>query len=102
MVDKYVEEVSEREGLTAPRLTPDHIQKQIVNEEFHVFPNTMMTVCCLTLRNGFNTVGTSACVSPENFNAEIGIMVSRRNAIQEIWSLEGYLLKENLHKSNQD
>lgn len=85
-----------RKGLTAPRITPAHIEDTILAEQYHVFPGTMLTVCCLTLRNGFNTVGESACASPENFDAEIGRRIARAAAAQKIWSLEGYLLKEKL------
>jgi len=31
-----------------------------------------LTFCVLMLRNGFTVTGESACVSPENFDAEIG------------------------------
>ncbi|HAL1282790.1 TPA: hypothetical protein H5R18_004651, partial [Escherichia coli] len=36
------------------------------------------------------------CASPENFDAEIGRKVARKNAIEKIWPLEGYLLKQKL------
>ncbi len=98
--DEAIEKAIQDKGLTAPRLTPDLVESVIVSEEYHVFPGTMLTVCCLTLKNGFNTVGHSACASPENFDAEIGRTIARRNAAQEIWALEGYLLKERLHQQN--
>ena len=85
-----------RKGLTAPRITPAHIEDTILAEQYHVFAGTMLTVCCLTLQNGFNVVGESACASPENFDSEIGRRVARAAAAQKIWSLEGYLLKEKL------
>ena len=48
------------------------------------------------LRNGFTVTGESACASPENFDPEIGQNVARENAVNKIWMLEGYLLKEKL------
>lgn len=36
-------------------------------EAYYVFPGTTLTVCALTLRNGFQVVGESAAASPENF-----------------------------------
>jgi hypothetical protein len=83
-------------GLNAPRLNPAHIDAQIVKEQYHVFPGTTMTVCCLTLKNGFNVIGESAAASPENFDKEIGETVSRANARLRIWALEGYLLRWKL------
>lgn len=83
-------------GLNAPRLNPAHIDAQIVAEQFHVFPGTTLTVCALTLRNGFHVVGEAAAASPENFDAEIGRKIARENARQKIWALEGYLLRSKL------
>jgi len=83
-------------NLNAPRLNPQHIDSTIVAEQYYVFPGTVMTVCCLTLQNGFNTVGTSVPASPENFNEEMGKKIAREKAREEIWALEGYLLKSKL------
>lgn len=91
-----IEAQIQAKNLNAPRITPEHIKSVITDEEYYVFPKTQLTVCCLTLKNGFNTIGYSACASPENFDAEIGRTVARRNAENEIWALEGYLLKEKL------
>lgn len=77
----------------APRITPEHIAEQIIDEQYYVFPGTTLTVCCLTLQNGFNVTGESACASPAYFNAEKGREIARANAVQKIWSLEGYRLK---------
>ena len=84
-------------GLTAPRITPDHIEMTIVGEEYHLFPHTQLTVCMLVLRNGFTVIGESACAHPENFDAELGRKIARKAAAQKIWALEGYLLKHKLH-----
>lgn len=83
-------------GLNAPRLTPAMIDATIVTEAYHVFPGTTLTVCALTLQNGFIVTGTSAAASPENFDEKIGRDVARRNAREQIWPLEGYLLRERL------
>ena len=98
MSELQIEKEIQAKGLTAPRLTPDLIDATIVGEDYHVFPGTMLTVCCLTLKNGFTVTGESACASPENFNAEIGQKIARGNARDKIWALEGYLLKEKLFK----
>jgi hypothetical protein len=83
-------------GKTAPRLTPDLIDQTILAEQYYVFPGTTLTVCALTLRNGFHVTGESAAASPENFDEEIGRKISRDNARAKIWALEGYLLKQRL------
>lgn len=56
----------------------------------------LLTFCVLVLRNGFTVTGESACASPENFNADIGRRIARENAINKIWPLMGYALKERL------
>ena len=83
-------------GLTAPRLTPEHIDAQIVSEDYHVFPGTTLTVCCLGLRNSFMVTGESRPASDANFDEELGRRVARRNAREKIWAFEGYLLREQL------
>lgn len=83
--------------LNAPRLTPSLIDETIVSVDYHVFEGSCLTVCCLTLRNGFTVTGESACASPSNFNESIGREVSFKNARDKVWMLEGYLLKERLH-----
>jgi len=59
-------------------------------------PLSLITICVLTLRNGFTVVGHSACASPENFSAEIGRKVAREAAIREVWPLMGYALRTQL------
>ena len=97
-IDKIEQEIQEK-GLTAPRVTPKRLEQVIAGVDFHVFPDTQLTVCCLKLENGFTVTGESACASPENFNAELGQKIARENATNKIWMLEGYLLKQKLYES---
>ena len=96
--ENKLEATLQAKGLNAPRLTPDLIDACIVGEAYHVFPGTTLTVCALTLRNGFNVTGESAAASPANFDAEIGREIARKNAREKIWAFEGYLLRERLHQ----
>lgn len=91
-----IEAEIQAKGLNAPRLNPDMIDAAIVSEQYHVFPSTTMTVCALTLRNGYIVTGESAAASPENFDQAIGRKIARDNARNKIWALEGYLLREKL------
>ena len=94
-----IEQEIQAKGLTAPRLTPADIDAAIVGEQYFRFTGTTLTVCCLTLKNGFNVTGESAAASPENFNQEIGNKIARTNAREKIWALEGYLLKQKLYEA---
>ena len=98
MSEKALEAELQVKGLNAPRLTPDSIDAVIVAEQYHVFPGTCLTVCVLTLANGFTVTGESACASPANFNKEIGQKIAREQAREKIWQLEGYLLKQRLYE----
>jgi exopolyphosphatase/pppGpp-phosphohydrolase len=96
MSETEIENEIQAKGLNAPRLTPALIDATIVSEQYHVFPGTTMTVCALTLRNGYIVIGESAAASPENFDEAIGRKIARENARNKIWALEGYLLREKL------
>ncbi len=94
--EAQIEVEIQAKGLNSPRLTPTLIDETIVSEQYHVFPNTTLTICALTLRNGYIVTGESASASPENFNHEIGRKIARENARNKIWALEGYLLRNKL------
>jgi len=96
MTEIEIETEIQAKGLNAPRLTPAVIDERIVSEQYHVFPGTTMTVCALTLRNGYIVTGESAAASPANFDAAIGRKIARENARNKIWALEGYLLRQML------
>ena len=104
----------------APRITPADIEANIAGEVYFTAadgyrsspcydpnghaheplpapaPLELLTFCVLVLRNGFTVSGESACASPENFNAEIGRKIARENAINKVWPLMGYALKDKL------
>lgn len=94
--EQAIEQEIQDKGLTAARLTPDLIDATIKSEQYHVFEGTCLTVCCLTLKNGYTVTGESACASPQNFNVELGQKIAKLNAREKIWALEGYLLRERI------
>jgi hypothetical protein len=91
-----LEKLIQEKRLDAPRITPQRVQEVIKDAQYHRLTETL-TVCVLTLQNGFVVTGESACASPENYNQEIGNRVARENAESKVWMLEGYLLKEKLY-----
>jgi hypothetical protein len=96
MNDQEIEQEIQSKNLTAPRITPEMIESKISNEWYMVSPGTTLTLCVLTLKNGFTVVGESACASPANFNKELGERIARDNAKGKIWALEGYALRNKL------
>ena len=71
-----------------------------LNEPSHDGPLSLLTFCVLVLRNGFTVTGESACVSHENFDAAEGRKWAREKAIDKIWPLMGYALKQQLSGAN--
>lgn len=122
MNDQQAEQLIQNAGAdVAPRVTPQDIEANIVSEHYFTAmdgvvgragspgivagapvssPLDLLTFCVLVLRNGFTVTGESACASPENFDAEIGRAVARKNAVQKIWPLMGYELKQRLHEGH--
>lgn len=97
--ENNIEKEIQSKGLTAPRLTPTLIDNTIKQEKYYRLTD-VLTVCVLTLRNGFTVTGESACASPENYNEAIGNKIARENAREKIWLLEGYLLKQKLYEAS--
>lgn len=97
MNESETEAMIQAKGKTAPRLTPESINAVIKDTAYHRFPGTTLTVCAITLTNGFIVTGESAAASPENFDEVIGQKIAFENARGKIWPLEGYLLRERLH-----
>ncbi|MDX0615139.1 hypothetical protein GOD03_11655 [Sinorhizobium medicae] len=100
--EQQIEAEIQAKGLYAPRLNPQMIDEAIASEQYHVFPGTTLTVCALTLRNGYIVTGESAAASPANFDKEIGRKIARDNARNEIWALEGYLLRQKLSEGERN
>lgn len=78
-----------------PRITKAFLESIIVDKQFHRLAGTL-TVCTLTLRNGFIITGESACVSAEMYDQAMGEKVAFDNAFSKLWQLEGYVLKNTL------
>lgn len=123
--DDEIEREIVDKGLTAPRVTPDSIAAKIKSEHYFTasqgcygaeaeaatpehpdldrldkIPESLdrLTFCVLVLENGFTVVGKSAPASAANFDPELGKKIAKADAVNQIWPLEGYLLREKLHQ----
>lgn len=115
MTDHAVEQEIIAKGLMSPRIKPVDVEANIIDEVYFTAadgykgesgmnpsgrinnkPLFLLTFCVLILRNGFTVTGESACASPENFDAELGRMLARSNAVLKIWPLMGYELRTKL------
>lgn len=79
------------------RITDEHINSIIACIVYYVFPDTTHTVCVLTLKNGFTVTGESACIVPENFDADRGREVALGKAKDKVKMLEAYLMRQRIY-----
>ena len=109
-----IEREIQEKGLNAPRITPAQIDAQIVGVNYFRasdaadaldqpsgIPLSCLTICVLTLRNGFTVTGESACASPDNYDRELGNKIAFENARQKIWAFEGYALRKQLAENDR-
>lgn len=122
--DRGIEREIVAKGKTAPRVTMADIEANIVSQHFFTAAEghlgaglsddgpmvlrdgyrpppialNLLTFCVLVLKNGFTVTGESACASPSNFDPEIGRRIARENAVQKVWPLMGYVLKQRLYE----
>ena len=78
-------------------VTKEQIESRIKSAEYSIHAGSTLTICVLTLENGFTVVGKSACAHAGNFNKELGEKIAYDDAFKQIWALEGYLLREALY-----
>lgn len=79
---------------TAPRVTQASIEERI--DTVNYLPVDTLTICMITMKNGFRVLGKSAPASPENYDPEVGQRYAYEDAFKQLWQFEGYLLCERL------
>lgn len=90
----------------APRVSLADIEDAIAGEiyatgadAFGVSPYEplgILTLCAITMKNGFTIIGKSAPASRANFNVDIGRKLAHEDAIRQIWPLMGFALRDRL------
>lgn len=105
-----MEPVTEQElkaKAVAPRVTLEEVEGFIASEVLFTVGDALkdcpvsdatklLTMCVLTLKNGFTVTGESACADPANFNADVGKRLARAAAVNKIWPLLGFELRTKL------
>jgi hypothetical protein len=61
-----------------------------------------LTICTLVLKNGFTVTSESNCVNPEEFDPGLGQLIAREKAVDKIWQLQGYLMKEQRYRLQRE
>jgi hypothetical protein len=83
-----------------PKVTEASIKARIERVEYWNPPGTTLTVAAIFMTNGFTFVGKSGAADPRMFDAEIGKRFAFEDWLKQIWSHEGYLLRDRL--SNEE
>lgn len=84
----------------APRVSLAEMEAKI--RFVNYYNHDLLTMCVLTMKNGFHVVGESAPASRNNYRAELGRKFSYENAIRQLWKLEGYSLRDRLAAEGKD
>ena len=65
------------------------LKASIKQVDFMVHPGSCLTVCVVTLLNGYMVTGESACADPKMYDAEIGQKFAFAAAERKVWPLLG-------------
>ena len=88
--------------MTERRVTEEQINAILDGCTMYVthIPDTTTTIAVVFDKDGFSlAIGQSACVDPENFDAELGAEYACKDATakarEKLWELEGYRLAKS-------
>lgn len=94
--EEYFEKYEEQK--VAPTVTEEKIKEIIDNSNISVLTAfDKCTIVACQLPNGFVIVESSACVSPENYDVDMGVEICMERITNKIWELEGYRLQDELY-----
>lgn len=79
-------------------VTIDSIDNRIDTVTYQRIKGTTVTICTITMVNGFSVIGHSACVNEHEYDGEIGREIAYKNAFEQLWALEGYLACESRYR----
>ena len=95
-----VTEAESAANAVAPRVTLESMEAKI--EFVNYYNHDLLTMCVVTMKNGFHVVGEAAPASRDNHDPELGRKFSYENAIRQLWKLEGYCLRDKLAAEGKD
>ena len=96
--EEHFEKIVENKKVKIPSVSEEHVEWIIANSEFET--HTVFDKCTIVsckLPNGFVIVESSACVSPENYDENLGEAICISKIEDKIWELEGYNLQQRLY-----
>ena len=113
--DESIEQEIQAKGLTAPRVTPADIEAEVAAEFYFTAADGVLgqsemgtppaawtnldqvTICVLVLRNGAKVVGVNyGAIDRVQHSAGIGREEARKVALEKVWELLGFRLRDEL------
>lgn len=88
--------VNEELRTDAPSISQEMVADFIKETQVITLGNKT-TVVRAVLRNGFEIVESSACVSAENYDEDLGAQICLNHIKDKVWMLLGFLLQTAVH-----
>ena len=82
-------------------ITKATIDAMIDNVQYYRFPGTCITMCCITLVNGHAVTGESSCSDPADFDVELGQQHSKRRALDKVYEVAAFQVREAAMLANE-
>lgn len=101
--ENHFKKVEEKTNEEIPSITEEYIAEIMENSEFETFTTfDKCTIVSCRLPNGFVITESSACVSPEDYNEDLGVDICFDKIADKIWELEAYRLQQHLWEEEFD
>lgn len=88
--------INTRLNTDKPSIGQDMVDDFIAHTEVQTLGDKT-TVVRAVLRNGFELVESSSCVSKENYSKELGAQICMKKIKDKVWFLLGFLLQTAVH-----
>lgn len=89
--------INENIKIAGNTVTPQEVEAAIAKETY-VKLGEKITVCHLRLVDGHEVIGMSGVVDPTRYDAKIGGEISKKRALDNVWSHMGSILQDRLTK----
>ena len=83
------------------KVTEKDVEAAIIAEQFLKIGNKT-TICLLILNTGYEVIGTSSVVDPNNFDFAVGKEFARERAVDQVWGHLGSIIQwqKAIHDDN--
>lgn len=82
-------------------ITREQIEARIETVEY-VAARDKLTLCSVTLDNGFIVSGEASCIDPAEFNSSVSQRMAYEDAVDKLWTYLGFMAREDAHRDQLD